>query len=142
MIIKVKKLTENARMPTRGTVGSFCFDVSSTKRFLLSPMERVIVPTGLSFEMPEGVGIDVRPRSGLASRGLLILNSPGTLDNDYRGELKVACMNLSSGNILIDKGDRIAQIRPIFTLTRTEFEEVEELSETERGDGGFGSTGR
>jgi len=142
MIIKVKKLCPKAKMPVKATSGSFCFDVSSTKRFLLSPMERVIVSTGLAFELPEGVGIDVRPRSGLASKGLIILNSPGTLDEDYRGDLKIICMNLSSGNILISEGDRIAQIRPIFTLTSTEFEEVEELSETERGSSGFGSTGR
>jgi dUTP pyrophosphatase len=141
MKLKIKKLSSNSKLPTKATSGSACYDVYSRKRILLSPMEKALVPTGLSFELPPGFGMDIRPRSGLALKGLVILNSPGTLDSDYRGELMVPSINLSSGNILIDKGDRIAQIR-LFKTIDIEFEEVEELSETERGVGGFGSTGK
>jgi len=140
MKVKVKKLDKVARLPTKATPGSACYDIYSVKWILLSPMEKGLIPAGLSFELPEGVGLDIRPRSGLASKGLIILNSPGTLDSDYRGELLISCMNLSSENILIDRGDRIAQVRVLLTIP-IEFEEAEKLSETERGDGGFGSTG-
>ena len=145
MILKVKRLDKDAKLPVKATEGSLCWDIYSTKRVLLSPMERQKLHTGLAFELPRGVGLDIRPRSGLASRGLIILNSPGTLDSDYRGELMVSCMNLSNGDILVNKGDRIAQIRPISDLSEewgARFEEVEELSDTERGEGGFGSTGK
>ena len=141
MRLKIKKLSKDAQFPTKATLGSACYDVYSTHRRLFTPMERGILHTGLAFEIPRGYGLDIRPRSGLASRGLVVLNSPGTLDSDYRGELEVACMNLSSGNILISKGDRIAQIRLLRDLS-LEFEEAKELSETERGSGGFGSTGK
>lgn len=141
MEVKVKKLVPEAKLPTRATCGSACYDVYSTRRVLFSPMEKVTIPTGLAFELPDGVGLDIRPRSGLASRGLIMLNSPGTLDSDYRGELKVSFMNLHHGNILISEGDRIAQVRLIKPPT-VDFIEVKELSETERGKGGFGSTGK
>lgn len=141
MNLKVKKLHKEAKFPKKATEGSACWDVFSTERKLFSPMEKGIIHTGLAFELPMGRGLDIRPRSGWASRGLIILNSPGTLDSDYRGELLVSCMNLSSGNIVVNKGDRIAQIRPI-RIEELEFEEVEELSETGRGEGGFGSTGK
>ena len=141
MRLKVQKLHPDAELPLKATSGSACYDVYSIKRHLLSPMERASIPTGLAFELPEGYGLDIRPRSGLASRGLIILNSPGTLDSDYRGELRVICMNLSSGNILVSKGDRIAQVR-LFKELCMEFEEVKELNETERGPRGFGSTGK
>lgn len=140
MNLQVKKLDKDAKLPTKATFGSVCYDVYSTKRILFSPMEKAIIPTGLSFKLPLDTGMDIRPRSGLASRGLIILNSPGTLDGDYRGELLIFCMNLSNGNILVDKGDRIAQIR-LFKEVYFEFEEVEDIGETKRGKGGFGSTG-
>ena len=104
-------------------------------------MERVLVPTGLAFELLPGIGLDIRPRSGLASKGLIILNSPGTLDSDYRGELKVSVMNLHHGNILINTGDRIAQIRPFRTIC-FECREISRLSKTKRGKKGFGSSGK
>jgi len=141
MELKVKRLDKDAKLPTKATPGSVCYDVYSTKRILFSPMERATVPTGLAFKLPQGTGMDLRPRSGLASRGLIILNSPGTIDGDYRGELLVSCMNLSNGNILVSEGDRIAQIR-LFKEVYFEFDEVEELGKTERGKGGFGSTGK
>jgi len=138
--LKVKKLSREAKLPTKATEGSVCYDVYSTKRILFSPNEKNMIHTGLVFEVPKGYGMDIRPRSGLASRGLIILNSPGTLDSDYRGELLVSCANISNGNILVDKGDRIVQVR-LFKVIDLEFEEVEEISETVRGKGGFGSTG-
>ena len=141
MKLKILKLDPDAELPIRATPGSACYDVYSVKRQLLIPMGRASIPTGLAFELPRGYGLDIRPRSGLASRGLIILNSPGTLDSDYRGELKVICMNLSSGNILVSKGDRIAQVR-LFKEICLEFEEVEKLNETKRGQSGFGSTGK
>lgn len=104
-------------------------------------MSKGEIPTGLAFEIPWGYGLDIRPRSGLASSGLIIPNAPGTLDSDYRGELMILCRNLLASPFLIPKGDRVAQIR-LFRTTELDFEEVEELSETERGTGGFGSTGR
>ena len=140
MLLKVKKLSREAELPTKATEGSVCYDVFSTKRILFSPNEKNMIHTGLVFEVPKGYGMDIRPRSGLASRGLIILNSPGTLDSDYRGELLVSCANISNRNILVDKGDRIVQIR-LFKVIDLEFEEVEEISETKRGKGGFGSTG-
>lgn len=107
----------------------------------LSPLGRVLIPTGLYFEIPEGFEIQVRPRSGLAAKkGITILNAPGTIDADYRGELKVILVNLGSESFTIARGERIAQI----VLTRHEridWEEAETLSATSRGEGGFGSTG-
>ncbi len=107
----------------------------------LRPMQRSLVSTGLYFEIPAGFEIQVRPRSGLAARqGITVLNSPGTIDADYRGELKVILVNLSSEPFIIENGERIAQI----VLARHEkisWEQADELSSSERGSGGFGSTG-
>lgn len=139
MRLKVRKVCPEAKLPVRATPGSACYDVSSTKRLLISPNEMVKIPTGLVFELPKGFGLDIRPRSGLASKGLIILNSPGTLDSDYRGELLVSCKNISDRNMLVEKGGRIAQIR-LFRTIDIQFEEKEELNGTRRGEGGFGST--
>lgn len=141
MNLRIKKLDGLAKLPTKGSKGSACYDVYSTKRHLLSPNEALAVHTGLAFEVPEGYLLETRPRSGLAKRGLIILNSPGTLDSDYRGELLIIVKNISGSNLLVDRGDRVAQVR-LEALVDMEFEEVEELSETERGEGGFGSTGK
>lgn len=138
--IKVKRIHPNATLPTRATSGSACYDIYSCEKTLLAPTDKVIIGTGLAFEIPKGYAIDIRPRSGLASKGLIIMNSPGTLDNDYRGELKVAMINLTGEHLIIHRNDRIAQIRP-FEVERIDFMEVDELSETDRGEGGFGSTG-
>ena len=102
---------------------------------------RAIVPTGLFFEIPEGYEIQVRPRSGLAAKnGVTVLNTPGTIDSDYRGELKVILINLGDDDFIINSGDRIAQII-IAPVVQASFSLVNSLSETERGVGGFGSTG-
>ena len=107
----------------------------------LDSLERAMVPTGLFFELPAGYEAQVRPRSGLAAKhGITVCNSPGTIDADYRGEIKVILVNLSKDKFVINPGERIAQM-VIAKYEKIEWEEVEQLGETERGAGGFGSTG-
>ena len=108
----------------------------------LAPLERALVPTGLYVELPEGYEMQIRPRSGLAAKhGITVLNSPGTIDADYRGEIKVILVNLSNEPFVINPGERIAQL-VVAKYEKVEWDEVEVLDETERGEGGFGSTGR
>lgn len=108
----------------------------------IKPLERTIIPTGLFLELPEGHEAQIRPRSGLAAKhGISVLNSPGTIDADYRGEVKVILVNLSNEEFLINDGERIAQM-VIASHEQAEWLEVSELIETERGEGGFGSTGK
>lgn len=107
----------------------------------LKPMERALVPTGLSFEIPPGFEIQARPRSGLAiKQGLTLLNTPGTIDADYRGEVKIIIVNLGQETVQIQDQDRIAQL-VLCPILQAQFVFVEELSDTRRGAGGFGSTG-
>ena len=107
----------------------------------ISPLERILVKTGLFIELPEGYEAQVRPRSGLAyKKGITVLNSPGTTDSDYRGEIGVILVNLSNETFLIESGERIAQM-VIAKHEKVNFQEVNELIETTRGSGGFGSTG-
>jgi dUTP pyrophosphatase len=112
------------------------------KDIQLAPMQRILVPTGLYIEIPRGYEAQVRPRSGLAiSHGITVLNAPGTVDSDYRGELKVILVNLSENNFVIRDGERIAQL--IFSEHETvTWEKVDILNSTERNEGGFGSTGK
>ncbi|HIZ86879.1 MAG TPA: dUTP diphosphatase [Candidatus Coprenecus pullistercoris] len=108
----------------------------------LGPLQRALVPTGLYIELPEGYEAQIRPRSGLAIKhGISLVNTPGTVDADYRGEIKVILVNLSSEEFVINPGERIAQM-VVARHERVEWEETEVLSGSERGDGGFGSTGR
>lgn len=108
----------------------------------LGPMERALVPTGLRIELPEGYEAQVRPRSGLAARqGITLLNSPGTIDSDYRGEIKILLVNLSSSPEVIQPGDRIAQL-VVAPYTRAEWTLTADLDSTDRAEGGFGSTGK
>lgn len=107
----------------------------------LQPMERTLVPTGLFLELPVGIEAQVRPRSGLAlKKGITVLNAPGTVDADYRGEVGVILINLSQEDFVINDGERVAQL-VIAAHERAEWNEVSKLSETDRGAGGFGSTG-
>jgi dUTP pyrophosphatase len=107
----------------------------------LDPSDRILVPTGLVFELPQGYEAQIRPRSGLAlKQGITVLNSPGTIDADYRGEVKVLLINLGAERFLIERGDRIAQA-VIAPVTHVPIAEADALNETDRGDGGFGSTG-
>ena len=112
-----------------------------TESITLNPLERTIVKTGLYIELPIGFEAQVRPRSGLAAKkGITVLNSPGTVDADYRGEIGVILVNLSSEPFVIENGERVAQLI-IAKHERAQWIEVQELSETARGEGGFGSTG-
>ena len=107
----------------------------------LAPLERVLVPTGIRIELPEGYEAQIRPRSGLAAKhGVTVLNTPGTIDADYRGEIKVILVNLSDTPFTFERGERIAQM-VISSYTRAEWIETDELGESERGEGGFGHTG-
>jgi len=108
----------------------------------IRPWDREIIPCGISIAMPKGLEAQIRPRSGLAFKhGITILNTPGTIDSDYRGEIKVVLINLSKDEFTINPKDRIAQM--VFTnAIQVKFKEVQELDQTERGDGGFGSTGK
>ncbi len=108
----------------------------------LAPLQRALVPTGLYIALPEGYEAQVRPRSGLAAKhGVSVLNTPGTIDADYRGEIKVILVNLSADNFTISPGERIAQM-VIARHEQVQWEECELLDETQRGEGGFGSTGK
>ena len=109
---------------------------------ILGPLERAMIPTGLFIALPDGTEAQVRPRSGLAAKhGISVLNAPGTVDADYRGEVKVILVNLSNEQFVVNPGERIAQL-VVARYEKIEWEEVESLDETERGTGGFGSTGR
>ncbi|MCI7515111.1 MAG: dUTP diphosphatase [Bacteroidales bacterium] len=109
---------------------------------ILSPLQRAMVPTGIYLALPEGTEAQVRPRSGLAAKyGISVLNAPGTIDADYRGEVKVILVNLSNETFTVNPGERIAQL-VLARYERVEWSEVESLDETARGEGGFGSTGR
>lgn len=108
---------------------------------ILKPMQRVLIPTSLYIELPEGYEAQIRPRSGLAyKKGITVLNSPGTIDSDYRGEIKVILINLSNEDFEVKDGERIAQMI-ISSFERVEWERVDDLMTTERGHGGFGHTG-
>ena len=109
---------------------------------ILSPLQRAMVPTGIYLALPQGTEAQVRPRSGLAAKyGISVLNAPGTIDADYRGEVKVILVNLSNETFTVNPGERIAQL-VLARYERVEWSEVESLDETARGEGGFGSTGR
>ena len=113
-----------------------------TEPVVLAPLDRAMIPTGLYIALPDGTEGQVRPRSGLAAKhGISVLNSPGTIDADYRGEIKVILVNLSNEPFVVNPGERIAQL-VVARYEKVEWEQVEVLDETERGEGGFGSTGR
>ena len=134
----------NNPLPEYATAGSSGMDIRAfiEEAIVLAPMQRALVPTGLFVELTEGYEIQVRPRSGLAiKQGITCLNSPGTVDADYRGELKVILINLSGENQEIHSGDRIAQL-VVATVSKADWNLVETINETERGAGGFGSTGK
>lgn len=133
----------NHDLPNYETIASAGMDLRAnlSEPRTLKPLERSIVGTGLFIELPVGYEAQVRPRSGLAAKkGITVLNAPGTVDADYRGEIGVILVNLSNEDFTIENGERIAQL-VIAKHERAEWELVEELSETSRGEGGFGSTG-
>lgn len=143
--LKIKKLDHfKGELPQYQSIGASGFDVRAqlTEKVTLKPLERTLIPTGLAMEIPLGYEIQVRPRSGLAAKmGLGILNTPGTIDADYRGEVKVIVVNLSQADITIEDQERCAQF-VLCPILQAELEVVNELSSTDRGAGGFGSTGK
>lgn len=147
--VKVKVTTlahgEGLPLPAYQTEGSAGLDllaaIDEERPWIVQPRDRTAVPTGLSFELPRGTEAQVRPRSGLAwKHGLTVLNSPGTIDSDYRGEVQVILVNLGTDPVMIRRGERIAQL-VIAPVTRANLVAVRALSRTARGSGGFGSTG-
>lgn len=139
--IRVKRLHPDAKIPKAAKVGDVAFDLYSVIDYELKSGERYAVPTGIAIEIPAGYEGQVRPRSGLALKdGITVLNTPGTIDSGYRGEVKTIMINHGDISFKINKGMRISQlaIRPV---PKVEFIEVDELSDTDRGEGGFGSTG-
>lgn len=142
MQIKIINTSEHPT-PNYETMASAGMDLRAniSENVTLKPLQRAIVKTGLFIELPVGYEAQVRPRSGLAAKkGITVLNAPGTVDADYRGEIGVILVNLSDADFTIENGERIAQL-VIAKHERAEWIEVEELSETSRGAGGFGSTG-
>lgn len=135
-------LGEGANLPQYQTSGSAGADLCTTISFSLAPMERKVVPTGLRIALPVGYEAQVRPRSGLAAKhGIGMVNAPGTIDSDYRGEIHVILINLGSDHVEFKAGDRVAQM-VIAPVQQVEWQLVDSLDSTERGTGGFGSTGR
>lgn len=139
--VKINRLDSGLPLPEYQTEGSSGLDLYSREDIVLGSGDYVTVPTGISIELEGGLEAQIRPRSGLASKsGIGILNSPGTVDSDYRGEIKVILFNFGDEDFTIKRGDRIAQM-VISEVISVELIEVEELNMTERDDGGFGSTG-
>jgi len=144
LVMKVKIVNKSAYpAPEYATQFSAGLDLKANmdSPVTLAPLSRAIVPTGLFIALPQGTEAQVRPRSGLAAKhGVTVLNSPGTVDADYRGEIKVILVNLSNEDFVINPGERIAQL-VVARFEKVQWEEVGDLDETERGEGGFGSTG-
>jgi dUTP pyrophosphatase len=142
MKIKIVNRSKHA-LPAYETEASAGMDLRAnlTKEIILKPLERYLVPTGLFIELPVGYEAQIRPRSGLAiKKGVSLLNTPGTIDADYRGEIKIILVNLSNEEFIVRDGERIAQMI-ISKVEKAQWVEVEELQETQRGAGGFGHTG-
>ncbi len=143
MKIKIKNISQHP-LPQYSTLNSAGIDLRAnlTNQILLKPLERKLVKTGLFIELPTGFEAQIRPRSGLAyKKGITVLNSPGTIDSDYRGEIGILLINLSNQDFVIENGERIAQMI-IARHEQAEWIEARELANTERGSGGFGSTGK
>lgn len=140
--VKIKLINEDAKLPEYKTSGAACADVYSPSEVLVPGYSKVIIPLGFQLEIPEGYEIQVRPRSGLAAKnGITVLNTPGCLDSDFRGEVGVIIINTSNEPFLVNKGDRICQFK-LSEVPIANWIIVNKLSDTDRGTGGFGSTGR
>ena len=143
MVVKMTKAHKRIELPQYESEGAAGMDLRAflDQDVVLKPLGRVKIPTGLRMELPEGYEAQVRPRSGLAIKsGLTVLNSPGTIDSDYRGELEIILVNLGAEDVIISDGQRIAQL-VIAPVCRAVPEETDKLAVTIRGSGGFGSTG-
>lgn len=144
VLLKFLKLNEKAVIPSYQTDGAAGMDLCAltNEPITLKPLERKLIPTGLKMELPKSYEAQVRPRSGMSIKhGITLVNCVGTIDEDYRGEICIPIVNLSTENFTINNGDRIAQMI-IAPVTKANIEIVTELSNTQRGEGGFGSTGR
>ena len=142
--ILIKKINRKVNTPKYKTDGSSGVDLSAflDKEVVIKPNSSELIPTGLQVAIPEELEIQIRPRSGLAAKESIgVLNSPGTIDSDYRGELKIILFNHGNKDFVINNGDRIAQM-VLVPILKMEFEEVDSLPDTIRGQGGFGSTGK
>ena len=142
--VLIKKLNPKAQIPSYKTTGSSGMDLVALieNAIVISPNKSALIPTGLAVAIPNDTEIQIRPRSGLAANSsLTVLNTPGTIDSDYRGELKVILFNHGEKEFIVNNGDRIAQMI-LAPILKVEFEEVDILPETIRGSGGFGSTGK
>lgn len=143
MKVKIVNKSQN-NIPLYSTVQSAGMDLRAdlTESLVIRPLERKLIPTGLFIHLPDGYEAQIRPRSGLAiNKGITVLNSPGTIDADYRGEIKIILINLSQEDFVVNNGERIAQMI-ISSYKQVEWEEVAQLDESERGEGGFGHTGK
>lgn len=139
--VKVKKISDHALLPKYANDFATGADVCSTVEALIEPGQRKLIPTGLKFELPPNYEMQVRPRSGLALKnGITIVNTPGSIDNDYRGEVGIILINHGTNWFKVDVGMRIAQL-VIAPYVQATFKEVKELNDTERGTNGYGSTG-
>ena len=139
--VKIYSLSSDFHLPNYATSGSAGMDLASTVEVSIAPGERKLIPLGFSLELPEGYEAQIRPRSGLALKnGVTVLNSPGTIDSDYRGEVQVLLINHGEETFWVTKGMRIAQM-VVAPVSRAQLVLVNGLGETERGEGGFGSTG-
>ncbi|MEL0176972.1 MAG: dUTP diphosphatase [Pelagibacteraceae bacterium] len=140
----IKKLHPNVNIPEYKTSGSSGLDLEAfiQNDLIIKPKETILVPTGLSVAIKDHLEIQIRPRSGLAAKNkITVLNTPGTIDSDYRGEIKIILINLGDNDFVIKNGDRIAQM-VICPIIKAKFEIIDELPKTLRGEGGFGSTGK
>ena len=141
--ILIKKNSKAVKTPMYETQGSSGMDIAAflDGEIKIEPGEKALVPTGFSLSIPKGFEIQIRPRSGLAAKkGISVLNTPGTIDSDYRGEIKVILINLGEKSFIVEKGLRIAQMI-LCPVVKAKLKEVESLEDTKRGSGGFGSTG-
>ena len=142
--VLIKKLNSKVQLPKYKTDGSSGMDLKALieKPIIIKPQNSVLIPTGLSIVIPEDTEVQIRPRSGLAAKSSIsVLNTPGTIDSDYRGEIKIILFNHSKEEFIINNNDRVAQM-VLMPIIKAEFEEVEDLPKTLRGSGGFGSTGK
>ena len=142
--ILIKKLNKNAIIPKYETQGASGLDLKACleKKIIIKPGEKSLIPTGIALSIPQDYEVQVRPRSGLAFKNsLTVLNTPGTIDSDYRGEIKVLLINLGKIPFEVTHGLRIAQMVPC-PIIKIDLEEVKNLDDTNRGEGGFGSTGK
>lgn len=145
-VLKLDHFDSQWPLPCYETAGAAGADLRASlgagEKLKIKPGERVLIPTGLSFEIPLGYEVQIRPRSGLSFKtGLMVLNSPGTIDSDYRGEIKIILGNLGNKDEVIEHGDRIAQM-VLAPVVQASFVQAQSLAETKRGEGGFGSTGK